>query len=289
MLCDDEPISRRGEHVLPSWYLRDQDRLGPPPYRWSRNGEPIRDRSGLPIERTIRTRVLLPVGQRCNSILERRFETPCKEVIRRLFAARGEVSLDADGAAAAGLWLAKTLLLLNHPDAYYADPIIESNSLRWTGEDTPPGAFFRWLVDGSPPPDGLSLWVHRTDEGYEERRTAEYRLPLPRLTADGTTISFVTNDLSWHGLNTTLVVHPGWPIDHPLERDGRAVRLLPSTGPVDMAALPVIYRRAVAWTRCRVTLRDGSVGSPGLPPISESYFPFAALPELVPYVLMWGV
>jgi len=288
VLCRSEPPSRRGEHVLPSWYLRDQERVGPPPYPWEVNGEPIRDRDGAPIARQERTRVLLPVGEQCNRILERRFETPSKAVVRRLFSARGQVALDASEAATAGLWLAKTLLLENHPAAYYADPVVESHAFRWRGDETPPDRFFTWLVDGSPPPDGLSLWVHRTDEGDEDRRPPEFRLPLPRLTADGTTVSFVTADQSWHGLNTTLVVHPGWSIDHPLERDGRAVRLLPSTGAADLAALPVLYRRTVAWTRCRVTLRDGSAGSPDLPPITESYFPFTALPELLPHVVLWG-
>lgn len=287
-LCEDGTATRRGEHVLPAWYLRDQDRLGPPPYSWSVNGEPIRDRGGRPLERRERTRILLPVCKRCNGILERRFETPAKDIVRQLFARQGIISLDDDEAKRVGLWVVKTLLLQAHPEARYADPVVERYAKRWKQEECPPRRFFDWLVDGSEPPDGLSLWVFRTDEGDDDRGRADCYIPLPDVTADGMHLCFVSLQRSWHGLDTTLIVHPGWRIDHPIERDGRAVRLLPGGGPADLSGLPVLRRRSIGWMRCRVTLRDGALGSPELPPLSPSMFPFPALPELVPFVTMWS-
>jgi hypothetical protein len=208
--------------------------------------------------------------------------------MRRVFASRGAVALDANEARLVGLWLTKTLLLQAHPRARYADPVVEKHALRWRDADCPPRRFVDWLVDGSEPPEGLSLWVHRTDEGDEERSPARYRIPLPELTCDGERTTFVTFQVSWHGLDTTLVVHPRWAIDHPLERDGTAVRLVPAIGAVDLGELPVVRRRTVAWMRCRVTLRDGALDSPELPPLSPSMYPFTALPELLPFVTLWA-
>lgn len=287
-LCATGIASRAGEHVLPKWYLGDQDRIGPPPYSWSVNGERVRDRNGDPIERRERTRILLPVCEQCNGILERRFETPTKDIVRRLFAARGDLELDADEARLVGLWLAKTLLLQAHPQARYADPVVEKHALRWREDDAPPRRYYDWLIAGVDPPEGLSLWVFRSDESAEDRASADYRIPLPDLTCDCVRTKFLTFQLGWHGLDTTLVVHPGWPVDHPLERDGLAVRLLPVSGAVGLGDLPIVRRRAIAWMRCRVILRDGALDSPDLPPLSPSMYPFTALPELVPFVTLWG-
>lgn len=65
VLCEVRPATRRGEHVLPQWYLRDRGH-GPGPHPWSRNGEPILDREGRPIALSQRVRVLLPACDLCN-------------------------------------------------------------------------------------------------------------------------------------------------------------------------------------------------------------------------------
>jgi hypothetical protein len=92
-----------------------------------------------------------------------------------------------------------------------------------------------------------------------------------------------------HGLHMTLVVHPGWDIAHPLEHDGRAVRLWPPSGAIDLTVLPSLPRRTIAWVRCRVVLRDGVMGLSMLPPLGPSTLPFGVVPELTPYVSAWGV
>ena len=85
---------------------------------------------------------------------------------------------------------------------------------------------------------------------------ARYRIPLPTITADGRTTRFqeFTSrlDLLDAGvLEVELVYHPGWEIDHPLERDGRAARLWPRDGRrvVDIGALPVLESRELSWVR----------------------------------------
>lgn len=273
VLCEAAPATRRGEHVLPQWYLNDLGTIGPPPFEWSKGKEPLPDRTGAPIRRIERVRVLLPACRGCNSALDRRFEKPAKDVLRRFFAARGAVHLAADEATVVGLWLAKTLLLTAHPRARYGDAGIDRHALRWDPKECPPQRYYRWLVTGREPPEGLSLWLHRTDEAAEDPGKPAWTVPLPTVTADGAVIDFVCFHLSFHGVHVSLVIHPGWPVLHPLEELGTAIRLLPASGAHDLTALPVLPRRTVGWVKCRLTLRDGALGSADLPPLSASSLP----------------
>lgn len=283
VLCETNPSTRRGEHVLPQWYLSDLDVIGPPPFAWSKGKEPLRGRTGTPIRRSERVRVLLPTCRPCNAELDRRFEKPARDPLRRLFAARGNIRLSHDEAKAVGLWLTKTLLLTAHPAVRYGDASIDPHAMRWDLEECPPQRFFSWLVTGDEPPEGVSLWLHRTDEKAEDPGATEHVMPLPTVTADGEVTDFVCFHTSFHGIHVSLVVHPGWPIVHPLEEDGRALRLLPASGAKDLSALPVLDRRTVRWLRCRVSLRDGSLGSGDLPPLTASGF---ALPVVLgPHVV----
>lgn len=286
MLCRSAPATTR-EHVLPKWYLRDRDAEGPPPFAWSTSGEQLTDRSGSPIARVERVRILLPACVPCNAALDRRFEKQSKEVVRRLIAHRGDVCLDERESAAVGQWFAKTLLLHAHPAAKYSDPVVDPHALRWDDDECPQPEFYSWLVDGSEPREGISVWMFRTDEADDDG-APEFRVPLPTVTADGRTIDFVCFQMSFHGVNATLVVHPGWRIEHPLEREGRAVRLFPASGPLDLSTLPIVARRAVSWVRCRVELADGALGSAGLPPLTHSPNFLVVLTEAIPLVRSWG-
>lgn len=270
MLCEARPATRQGEHVLPQWYLRDLDLVGPPPFAWSKGKEPIKDRRGRQIHRSERTRVLLPACRQCNAELDRRFEKPGKLIMRRLFSSRGEVSLTVREAAVAGLWFTKTLLLLAHPKARYGDDALNKHALRWTATECPAQTFYRWLIDGSQPPDGLSLWLHRTNEKAEDPGATEFTVPLPEVTADGCVTEYVSFLQSFHGLHVALVVHPGWRLVHPLHADGRASQLLPHTGDANLLGLPELPRRTVGFVRCRITLRNGALGSSALPALEAS-------------------
>lgn len=160
--------------------------------------------------------------------------------------------------------------------------------MKWDIDEVPHD-YYRWLVTGEPPPPGLSLWAFRSDEGEDNRPPPRYRIPLPIVEADGAKTEFVNLQLTFHGISVTLVVHPGWDIRHPLEVDGDAVRLWPAPDKeIDLASLPVLPSNTVAWMRCRVTLKPGSLGSPELPALEHTSSPFSVLPAVMPFVESWG-
>ena len=83
-----------------------------------------------------------------------------------------------------------------------------------------------------------------------------HRFPLPTIPAAGPTTRFqeftsCLELLDAGVLKVELVYHPGWEIDHPLERDGRAARLWPRDGRrvVDIGALPVLESPELSWAR----------------------------------------
>lgn len=282
-LCEQRPASKQSEHVWPRWYLGDQDKLGPGPFAWTHKGQPIENRDGVQIPAgAVRKRVKLPACVDCNQALGDRFEQPTKEILRALFAADGALVLVAGDAGLVGEWFAKTLLLLTHPRARYEHPAIDAKAIRLEAEEMPPAPYYDWLTSSAPPPDGLSVWLHRSDPADLGERL--HRVPLPRVTADGTTTDFLQLAVAMHGLCFTVVVHPGWRIEHPLEATGEAVRVLPSPlpGDIDLTPLPALGIRTIAWRRCNVTLKPGVLGSAELPPLRASEELFGLLPEVWP-------
>ena len=187
------------------------------------------------------------------------------------------------------LWFLKTLLLHARPETTYSHPRIDAAALKWDIDEVPYGNY-RWLVTGEPPPAGLSLWVFRSEEGDDNCPPPRYRIPLPIVDADGTKTKFVNLQLTFHGISVTLVVHPGWNIRHPLERDEHAVRLWPAPNEdIDLTSLPVVPRNSIMWMRCRVTLKPGALGSPELPALEHTSNPFWFMPTVMPFVESWGV
>lgn len=289
VLCRTNQSSRTGEHVWPSWYLNDWDTRPRQFATWSFNGEPILNRQDTPVSPRERVRVLLPVCISCNGVLEQRFEGPTKGVLRRLFDPAGPASLvlTAPEVRLVGEWFAKTLLLLSHPDAEYQIPQIEQQAVRFTPDYVPDAVFYDWLIDGNPPPAGLSVWTHRADLTSDER--PDFLIPLPDVTADGGTHRFVAFTVAMHGLSITLVVHPGWPIEHPLEAAHQAARLVPDPGhAADLSAMPVLAPHSVRWSKVHVTLKPGVLGTATLPPLRASQMPFQFLPEISPLWESWG-
>ncbi len=271
-----------GEHVLPSWLL---EMFPVDKYTWHIDGAPVLKRDGTPRTHNTVGSVTLPVcpDPHCNKILNDRFENPAKPVIRRVMATEGSVVLGATDVAALGLWLVKTWLLLAHPALRHAEPAIapETWNLSRKSED-----LYRWMIDGEQPPEGLTLWVSRrsavVDVAVETRH-----IWLPTVVADGKTIAFEVWCSSLRFLDVTLAYHPGWPIDYPLERERRAVRLWPAPDSADLADLPPVDTRDTAWI-------DGSeIGfAPGifpnhnpLPPLSPGTGWFI---EPVPGILYVG-
>lgn len=289
VLCYAREATRRGEHVLAQWYLRDRG-PGPGPYRWTKNGEPILNREGQPIAPQDRVRIQLPVCKTCNGEMNRRFEQPAKDALRRLFDARGAVVLGADELQALALWFLKTLLLQARPEVIYSAPKVSEAALKWDPSELPSRRFYDWLVTGDAPPSGVSLWLFRAEEGLDDLPPPEFVIPLPTVAADGTVTDFVCFQVTFHGLNITLVVHPGWEIRHPLEESGRALRLwpTPSVMGANVGALPVLPRNIVSWLRCRVHLKPGVLGTAQLPPLRHSTNLMGIQPETWTFAESWG-
>jgi hypothetical protein len=205
-----------------------------------------------------------------------------------VFASRGAVRLTASEADAVGAWFVKTLMLHAHPAAHYTHPAIDRAALRWSSNEAPL-THYDWLVNRTPAPAGISLWVFRANEATDKRESPTYRVPLPVVETDQGVVPYVCFQMTLHGVNATVVVHPGWAINHPLEQAGEALRLFPHAGDgADLTALPVLGPRAVGWLRCRVTLRPGALHSPDLPPLEASSQIFAFNNALLPFVRGWG-
>jgi len=146
----------------------------------------------------------------------------------------------------------KTWLLTGHPAAQASDP--RSSPARFDLSEAPQ-ELYGWLVEEKPPPAGLSVWATRGAQAATNG-SPRYRIPLPTVTADGRTTRFqelaFRLDLVDGGvLDIELVYHPGWEIEHPLERESRAMRLWPRDGRrvLDLGALPVLEAHELSWGR----------------------------------------
>ncbi|MFC7489427.1 MULTISPECIES: hypothetical protein [unclassified Knoellia] len=262
--------------MYPQWYLRFLDEVGPPPLGWSSNGEPVRNREGKQIHGKARQRVLLPACEPCNNELDRRFEKPAKDAIKRLVATHWSGIESQATWQAVGLWWAKVLLLLGHPLARHEHPRLDEVAVRYESE--PPD--YRWMVDGSPVPEGLSLWVFN---GTIEEVSPAYSVPVPRWVRepDGVTTDFHFMMLGTEGLCVTLISHPGWAIEHPLVVRNEAWELLhapPESG--DLSTMPRLGSKAVGWPTFAGALKDGYRLGGDLPPLGTTEH-WPASPEVL--------
>ena len=273
------PSSRSGEHVLPTWLLKMFDPADGP-YRTYMDGIPKLDRVGRHREHSSALRVKVPMCERHNAALDQRFEVSAKPVIRRIFESNGGLTLSPADACTVGTWFVKTWLLLAHGRARPSHP--EFIPSPWT----PVGAdLYGWMPSGGPVPDGLSLWLTRTSR-KPSGRTTPRRIPLPTVRADGAEIEFQVFRFGLRSIEISLVYHPGWAIDHPLEREGRAACLWPlrTGGPIDLSALSPVGQEDTNWLKGpTVGFAPGAYPHAVLPPLSETtrFQPRPGLIELV--------
>lgn len=246
------------EHVWPTWLM---EHFGPEdgPYTSWIDGEPVVNRDGDIRSQTSVGSWKLKMCGRCNGDLNTRFEQPTKLIIRRVL--RGEAArLDQSESELFGLWWVKTLLLLAHPRTHCSIPGI--NPEPWEPFDS---GLTSWLCAGTSPPDGLSAWLlRRGEDGPGE--TA--RVPLPTVTVDERTTVFRAKRSGIDWLDVSLVYHPGWPVDHPLEPD-LARRIWPCpAGGLDLD-LPPSSPRAMSWLHGpRVHVSIGVRPDQHAPPLS---------------------
>lgn len=238
VLCSTGRSGREGELVLPRWLLNDLWPVAQGPYTTHRNGEPLTKRDGTPRSQTSAVRHKLPMCPSCNGILNDRFEVPAKPLIRRLLLDKGPVG--PQEADIVGEWFVKTWLLLSHPQITTSDP----GSAPTTWEPDP--KLYTWMFESQPAPPDISVWLLRVDLTAISPITQW--IPLPVVVADGRTLRFRSQQVGLGRVEAHLVHHPGWPISHPLEDQGRALRLWPSTASaLDIASLPEVPANEVRW------------------------------------------
>lgn len=249
-------------------------------------GKPILDRNGQPIDTGRMTTFQLPVCRDCNARLERTLESPAKDVLKAWFASQGRLRLSAEDARAAVRWLVKTMILEMHPRTRLDHPRLESEDADFRWPEPLPQFCYGWMIADVPLPDpplDLSLWVYRRDLDDGDVVESRSGIPVPTVVEDGgRPIAFRCHQSTMHGLGFDLVYHPGWPILHPLEADGRAVRLWPvdAPQPLDVGALPVVpTSELVTWSRgARARLAPGLLGSGRLPPLTVGFPSFGRWP-----------
>jgi hypothetical protein len=275
-LCRSAPASPMGEHAIPNWFRRDNS-AGGGPYTAYVGGKVVTKQDGTPRKRTSYESVTLPVcdsntGNGCNGALNTRFEDTARPVIRG--SVYSELPLAAAETEAFGLWALKTSLLLAHPAAHYPEP--EARPDPWD-LGLIPGDIYGWMASGHAPPDSLSLWL--TSPGRQTvGRLSEHLIPLPTVVAGGVTIGFQSFESAHRFgraglLRLSLVYHPGWPIENPLEAEGRAFRLWPLApgACLDLAALPGVRYSELGWLGgWHLTFPEGAFPPRSVAPLSPA-------------------
>src|SRR5699024_10938756 len=71
---------------------------------------------------------------------------------------------------------------------------------------------------------------------------------LPRITTPERAARARVSERGIRSLNIELMHHPGWCVEHPLEVEGRAVRLWPPPNhSVDIAKVPTVGNHSLKW------------------------------------------
>jgi hypothetical protein len=276
-ICRAYPSSRKGEHVLPLWLKSELWPQKKGEYRSWVRGEPVMNRYDQPREDDSWS-INLPVCKGCNNVLNQNFELCAQRPVRALMVQDGNVVLSGDDAMVVARWFLKTWLLWAHPAARMSVPDIAPP--RWDGVTDD---LYTWMVTDQRPPAGLSIWA--TKRGKEEPEAGATRyIPLPTVVADGRRIEFRVKRASLRWLDVSLVYHPGWEIDHPLETEGRALRLWPRAADTeaDFAALPAIHARDTVWLKGpTIHFIPGAFERGNLPALAPSFNPIGLGPQLI--------
>jgi hypothetical protein len=278
VLCRRHPSTPTGEHVWPRWFFK----IFPPadgPYETWIGSSAVRDRDQRTRQHAGIPRVKLPVCRTCNGALDDRFEKLAKPILRKLIANSAQTILTAPEAMHCALWLLKTWLFLANPAAISSDPAITNR-----GWDGAPEDLWNWTVNGLSPPAGLSPWLNRPtaqpDAGVQPQH-----LMLPTIIVDGEDTVFRVQErgvqIGTSFVQGTVVFHPGWEVDHPLEAVGRSLRLWPrqTDESINLAALPPSAPNALRWVAkaLRVTFAPGAYANAYPPALSSSPLDLMAL------------
>ncbi|WP_404387840.1 hypothetical protein [Humibacillus xanthopallidus] len=248
VLCPNPSVGV-GEHVWSQWLVQEFGDQGP--FTSSKGGVPYTKRDGVTVVRLpALPSVHVPMCKSCNELLNRTIEQPVKDIGRRLIPWSEDHAwplVTAEESAALARWYLKIGLLSAHPKAVHDNPHVDRD------EDLPRFAsmepeWLDWMRDGSPPPDGFSIFVTRravAEETPWEGETA--RIFLPHVRVGSHDLRYASRSFGIRGLNISIVWHPSWPILHPLVEAGRACQIWPSPVNVDFGALPELNPREFSF------------------------------------------
>lgn len=275
-LCGIRPSTEDGEHVLPSWlldaYFHEDDgsyTIGPP---GAQRGDP-----GTRTSQKFQAIKLACCNPCNNGKLNERFEMPGREPARALIEGHAQ-DLSPDDADHARLWVLKTWVLLTHPRTEFKN--LRLPGVAWPGA---PSSVYDWLINGQPPPDGLSAWAFWLEDPVETPPDMP-RIDLPTVVADGITTRFRSLDLGVRNMSITLAFHPGWEIAHPGEADGSVIRLWPVPEQRTIPPLPRHRHRPVVYrSGPELWFEPGTYGNVDLPPLAPDTDPAWLAREFVTF------
>ncbi len=248
VLCPS-PSEGVGEHVLSAWFLGDF--AGEGPFTTDKGGTPYTTRAGKAEHPTL-SGVHVPMCQAHNAVLNQTIEEPAKPVIRVLFEDGADTAwpcLDAGQGRALAKWLLKVGVLWAHPESSHDHPGVDRDGSRPILDAITP-EWLSWMAEETDPPSAYSVYVQRqpvrADDPVEVVPTQHVHLPR-EVVVDHARHHFAARTLGLRSLRVTIVWHPGWPIDHPLLAEGKAVQLWPNVSGVDLGSLPVISPKAAEF------------------------------------------
>lgn len=255
VLCPNPSVGV-GEHVWPSWFIREFHGQGP--FTTSRAGLPYTKRDGVtPASTSALQGVHVPACEDCNAALDTMIEKPAKPVVQRLLANKdspGELTLSVDECTVLACWLLKVGLLSAHPAAHHDHPGLQRDKAL-PRLPTVRAEWLDWMRAGTAPPAGFSVFItRRNSRGEDTEPSLKQQIVLPRLIVDGQDCNLMSRQFGFAGVNATIVWHPGWPISHAQVNAGRAARLWPSPDEIDFGALPQVHAKELAFC-------DGAIGS----------------------------
>jgi len=229
VFCGDD-VDSQGEHVHPQWLLGLWDGTGP--FTAKIDGKQRLNKTGDLVHSAKMWRVMLPCCKNCNGDLNRLFEQPATNPMRRLIRDMQPLE-DQVTISNVARWAIKTLALMAHPDANH-------NALPSGPEGGPHGPwkpYPRGVLDsikvGGVPTD-TSLWFAVTDSDMPGLPDPAFDEVLLRHTSrsDGLggrggarTTGFRLADGRMAVFQ--LAYHPFHDFEHRFERDGLVTRLWP--------------------------------------------------------------
>ncbi|GLZ45780.1 hypothetical protein Acsp06_19650 [Actinomycetospora sp. NBRC 106375] len=230
-LCNENPSTPEGEHVIPKRLLRAFFPATSGPFE-------IQGGRTYPEFQAIKLACCL----RCNGILNQRFENPGGDPAIRLLEHGDITELGQNRSYSTRLWILKTWLLLAHPRTEYK--VLDPRPPAWTHV---PEEVFNWTVTDAGPPTGLSAWAFKHTPNVRTDSEDLPRIVLPEVATESSHHTFQVLDLSIAMVNVVIVYHPGWAIYHPGVASRAVEQVWPAVPHTPLAPLPVRERAAVKW------------------------------------------